>query len=99
MLKAPQKQYHVYRDPLAEVHDPETGEIVAKPHVQKDWLRTGQRVRMCRLMADKYLDRLLFGQGEGTDLRRAIVNGALRNFEEEKRRAERQALNLVSTYR
>jgi hypothetical protein len=50
-------------------------------------------------MADKYLDQLLFGQGQGTNLRRAIVKEALRSFEEEKRQAERRRLTPVSAYR
>jgi hypothetical protein len=54
---------------------------------------------MCRVMADKCLDRLLFGKGEGTNLRQVIVREALCNFEEEKRRAERRGLGLISPYR
>jgi hypothetical protein len=87
MLKAPQKQYRICRYNRKPIVDPSTGEIVAKPYINKDWLRTGQRVRMCRTMADRYLDRLLFGQGEGTELCRAIRDEALRPFHAFERRA------------
>lgn len=88
MLKIPQKQYHVYRTPAESVVDPATGEIVAKPHIQKRPLRTGQRIRMCRVMTNRFLDRLLFGQGDGTKLRRLIVTEARRHFDTEHRHAE-----------
>jgi hypothetical protein len=79
-LKAPQKRYRVFR-PRGFLVSRTTGEISQKPaRIQKDWLRTGQRVRMCRIMADRYLDRLLFGQGEGTKLCRDIREDALASF-------------------
>jgi hypothetical protein len=81
MLKAPMKQYTVSCE-FREDHDPTTGEVSFEYRLrtQGEWLRTGQRVRMCRVMADKHLDQLLFGQEQGTDLRRAIVEEALRPF-------------------
>ncbi|MCJ2019043.1 hypothetical protein MKK84_16595, partial [Methylobacterium sp. E-065] len=48
--------------------------------IKKDWLRTGQRVRLLDVMAGRTLDRLLFGNREGTDLAGAIRDEALTPF-------------------
>jgi hypothetical protein len=86
MLKAPQKRYRVYfKD--EEVLNEMTGEITrGKGKITKDWLRTGERVRMCRVMAGRLLDDLLFGQGAGTQLRGEIVEEALAAFRAQERR-------------
>ena len=97
MLKSPQKQYRVLRDPRKPVVDLATGEIVAKPNVMKNWLQTGQRVLMCRVLAGRYVDELLFGQGGGTMLRRAIVAEALRQFEADKRTVDRRSVRRLPT--
>lgn len=92
MLKAPQKQTRISRRQWDMVHDPATGEFVHKPEFNKDWLRTGQRIRMCRIMSDKYIDKLFFGQADGTILRRSIVEEALKNFNRQKAQAEIEKL-------
>ncbi len=68
---------------------PATGVFVPKPHINKDLLRTAQGSRMCRVMADRHLDWLLFGLGEGMDLCRAICDEAFRPFRGYERQAYR----------
>ncbi|MCJ2020133.1 hypothetical protein MKK84_22330, partial [Methylobacterium sp. E-065] len=64
-LKAPQKVYRtaylrtVSRDQVL------TGFDTRAWRIKKDWLRTGQRVRLLDVMAGRTLDRLLFGNREG----------------------------------
>ncbi|MDF2602468.1 MAG: hypothetical protein K0Q54_5291 [Methylobacterium brachiatum] len=48
--------------------------------IKKDWLRTGQRVRLLDVMAGRTLDQLLFGNREGTVLANAIRHEALKPF-------------------
>ena len=48
--------------------------------IKKDWLRTGDRVRLLDIMAGRTLDKLLFGNREGTALAWAIRNEALKPF-------------------
>lgn len=79
-LKAPQKLYRVeyWRDPGNETADPLTSP--GSWRTNKDWLRTGSRVRLLDVLADRTLDQLLFGNYEGTDLVRAIRREALLSF-------------------
>ena len=93
MLKAPQKLYRVeyFKRPWKS---PITGE--RKPpgwHTQKDWLQTGDRVRLLDIIGERTLDKLLFGNREGTELVNAIRSEALAPFhawEEERRRLHRR---------
>lgn len=88
-LKAPQKAYHRNLFPRLWL-SPTTGEIrQAGYHTQKDWLRTGDRVRLMDVMAGRTLDRLLFGCGTGTELVRAIRQEALQPFREWEQRQHR----------
>lgn len=79
-LKAPQKLYRVeyYKKPWTH---PVTREVKQPGwHTQKDWLRTGQRIRMLDVIGDRLLSDLLFGNREGTALARAISDEALGPF-------------------
>jgi hypothetical protein len=79
-LKAPQKVYRVEMFSRPWTH-PVTG--VTRPpglHTQKDWLQTGDRVRLLDIMAERNLDQLLFGNGDGTALARAIRREALTTY-------------------
>ncbi|WP_156394170.1 hypothetical protein [Methylobacterium sp. Leaf94] len=79
-LKAPQKLYRVeyFKRPW---RNPSTGEVKQPGwHTQKDWLRTGQRIRLLDIIGERLLNNLLFGNREGTDLAHAICNEALGPF-------------------
>jgi hypothetical protein len=65
MLKAPMKEYRIARKRPGI--DWETGEIFPTNGFRQ-WkrdLRSGDRVRMCKVMADQYLHHLYFGMGAG----------------------------------
>lgn len=80
MLKAPQKLYR-FAEFEQDWTNPVTGEVKrAGLHLQKEWLKTGQRVRLMDLMSDRFLDRLIFGNAEGTELVREIRKAALTPF-------------------
>jgi hypothetical protein len=79
-LKAPQK---VYRTALLRTVSRDqglTGFDTRVWRIKKDWLRTGQRVRLLDVMAGRTLDQLLFGNREGTVLANAIRDEALKPF-------------------
>src|SRR3954466_11217962 len=83
MMKAPMKRAKVWPD-VCQVVDPDTGEVT-KVHTgryehKKEDLRPGERVRMCRIMADRYLDQLAFAAGEGVQVLKAIRDEALRPY-------------------
>ncbi len=79
-LKAPQKFYRVEYFNKPWTH-PVTREVKQPGwHTQKDWLRTGQRIRMLDVIGKRLLNDLLFGNREGTALARAICNEALGPF-------------------
>ena len=74
-LKAPQK---ARRSEFRGESIDDDGEI--KPagyHSNKDWMRTGDRVRMLDIIGDRFLEQLLFGQAAGTALARTIRQEAL----------------------
>ncbi|MCW6508457.1 hypothetical protein [Lichenifustis flavocetrariae] len=76
ILKAPQKAMREVF--LPEGFNSQTGEIrSAELRLKKDWLRTGDRVRMLDIMGERTLDHLLFGNDEGTVLARQIRSEAL----------------------
>jgi hypothetical protein len=79
-LKAPQKLYRVeyFRRPWTH---PETGQV-RQPgwHTQKDWLQTGNRIRLMDIIGERTLDNLLFGNATGTTLVRAIREEAREPF-------------------
>jgi len=80
MLKAPQKLYRVeyFKEPWT---NPRTGEFYPPGwHVNKDWLRTGDRIRLLDVMGGRTLDALLFGLHTGTTLVGAIRAEALAPF-------------------
>ena len=68
MLKAPMSEYRVYAK-RATRFDRETGEITTPTtgrfKQKKQALRPGDMVRMCNVLADKHLHRLLFAGGRG----------------------------------
>lgn len=79
ILKAPQKFSRVghFSRRRASSHAKKT-----KPpgmHIQKDWLRTGQRIRMLDIIGERRLDQLLFGNNAGTALARTIRMEARRS--------------------
>ncbi|MGU3539686.1 hypothetical protein [Methylobacterium sp. A54F] len=86
MLKAPQKIYRVgyFSKPWK---DRETGKT-RQPglHVNKDWLQTGDRIRLLDVMGHRTLDHLMFGSREGTTLVNAIRAEALAPFRSWKAR-------------
>ena len=85
MLKAPQKMTRV--EYLGEWVSPITGEVrPAGLHAQKDWLQTGHRLRCADIMGPRTLDKLLFGNGEGTSVVRAIRAESLAPFRAWERR-------------
>lgn len=71
-LKAPQKLSRVNEN-KEPWENPATGEIIPPGlHTQKDWLRTGDRIRCADIMGLRRLPELLFGGLDGTHLVRAI---------------------------
>lgn len=76
-LKGPQKATRYVSRPH-EWTSPTTGEVWP-PGLwrNKDWLRTGDRVRLLDLLGDRTLDRLFFGNAGGTAIVRAIRAEAL----------------------
>ncbi len=79
-LKAPQKVYRTAFLRTVSRDQPLTGFDTRAWRIKKDWLRTGQRVRLLDVMAGRTLDELLFGNREGTALARAIQDEALKPF-------------------
>lgn len=92
MLKTPHKQYTPYRLRKAvEQVDHDTGEIISvRQYSQpKRPLRTGELVKMIKVQRDKYLDELIFGNGDGDELKATIVEKARQRLDrEEFRRGE-----------
>jgi hypothetical protein len=80
-LKAPQKEYMVYPK-RKRAFNPSTGKIITRKtgrYCQKKRdIRPGNRVVLCRALADRHLDRLAFAGGEGRGLLLAIRDSALR---------------------
>jgi hypothetical protein len=95
MLKAPQSEYRVYAKRAMRI-DRETGEITTPTtgrfKQKKQPLRPGDMVRMCNVLADKHLHRLMFAGGAGVPLLHAIRAEALMPLRrEEAREASRRA--------
>ncbi|WP_424363148.1 hypothetical protein [Methylocystis parvus] len=61
ICKAPLKEYRLIR---RESVNQETGEVIQRFDQKKRDMRTGDRVRMCKVMSDHYLNNLLFGTGK-----------------------------------
>jgi hypothetical protein len=79
-LKGQMKEYRVYSKPGDSI-DLTTGEIISGRYCQtKRLLRTGDRARLCDVFRDRLLDKMLFGNGEGTELVRSIRREALQPF-------------------
>lgn len=96
ILKAPQKSSRVtyFSRPWKSRT---TGEI--KPpglYIQKDWLRTGQRIRMIDIIGQRRLDQLLFGNNTGTVLARSIRLKALRSVQSNQQRPDCGAFSEAS---
>ena len=83
--KGQTKTYRLTRQP--DHIDLETGEITERYRQQKDWIRTGNHVRMIKALHGRYLPDLVFGNVEGTQLARAVRYTAMKPF---CRWAERQ---------
>ncbi|QGY00611.1 hypothetical protein MMSR116_00835 [Methylobacterium mesophilicum SR1.6/6] len=79
-LKAPQKVYRTAFLRTVSRDQALTGFDTRAWRIKKDWLRTGQRVRLLDIMVGRTLDGLLFGNREGTTLARAIRDEALKPF-------------------
>ena len=77
--KAQVKTYRVLRQPGEDI-DTGTGVITPKNWQTKDWMRTGNHVRMVRVMAGRRLEDLVFGNAAGTQVARAIRYEAMRPF-------------------
>jgi hypothetical protein len=103
MLKAPQSEYRVYPKRATRI-DRETGEITTPTtgrfKQKKQALRSGDMVRMCNVMADKHLHRLMFAGGGGAPLLNAVRAEALEPLRrEEAREASRRAATGSSPHR
>jgi hypothetical protein len=68
--KGPVKSYRVVKRP--DRIDNETGEITERFRQTKDWIRSGNHVRMIKALRGRYLRDLIFGNAEGTQLARAV---------------------------
>jgi hypothetical protein len=79
-LKGPQKVYRTAFLRAVSRESELTGFDTRAWRIKKDWLRTGDRVRLLDVMAGRTLDGLLFGNREGTALARAIRDEALKPF-------------------
>jgi len=78
ILKAPIKDHRVWPENQT---DPDTGEITTVGYSHKKCLlRTGDRVKMCRVMADRRLDLLAFAGGIGAQVLASIRDEALRPY-------------------
>jgi hypothetical protein len=102
MLKAPMSEYRVYAR-RATRFDRETGEITTPTtgrfRQKKQALRPGDMVRMCNVLADKHLDRLLFAGGAGAPLLAEIRAEGLEPLRrEEAREAARRAARTHSRH-
>jgi hypothetical protein len=83
ILKMPLNQYQPY--PVKQERlNRDTGELIktatGRFKQKKPPLRTGQLVRMVRVMQNQFLDALLFANGEGVATRERIVERALRRY-------------------
>ncbi|MCJ2051649.1 hypothetical protein [Methylobacterium sp. J-070] len=85
-LKAPQKVYRTAYLRTVSREQALTDFDTRAWRIKKDWLRTGDRVRLLDIMAGRTLDRLLFGNREGTALARAIRDEALKPFRASEKR-------------
>ncbi|CAM5775562.1 hypothetical protein LMIY3S_05086 [Labrys miyagiensis] len=88
MLKGQRKEYRIIRK-KGDVIDPETGEITEEYTGEFDQrtqnLRPGDRVRMCRVLARKCIDQMLFAGGaEGREVLKDFRQVILREFEQVK---------------
>ncbi|MCU1329849.1 MAG: hypothetical protein JWN34_5219 [Bryobacterales bacterium] len=95
MLKTPYKQYTPYRlREAGERVDHDTGEIISvRQYSQpKRPLRTGELVKMIKVQRDKYLDELIFGNGDEYQLVTFIVEEARRQLDQEELRQTEQRL-------
>ena len=88
MLKAPQSEHRVYPKRTEKI-DPETGEITTPTtgrfKQRKRPLRPCDMVRMCNVLADKCLDRLLFAGGDGAKVVGDIRTEALKPLRDYER--------------
>ena len=78
ILKAPQKEYFI--NPIIKRFRRRNGEIVEVDRNQKRPLRWGNRARMCNVLENRLLDKMMFGNGVGTELVNAIREEALQPF-------------------
>jgi hypothetical protein len=85
-LKAPQKVYRTAYLRTVSREQGLTGFDTRAWRIKKDWLRTGQRIRLLDVMAGRTLDDLMFGNREGTDLANAIRDEALKPYQAWERR-------------
>ncbi|WP_267422490.1 hypothetical protein [Methylobacterium sp. GC_Met_2] len=86
ILKAPQKVSRVGHFSRRRASSYAKKTKPSAMHIQKDWLRTGQRIRMLDIMGERRLDQLLFGNSAGTALARIIRAQASRCAGSEQRR-------------
>ena len=70
-LKVPLFEYSVKSGERENI-DPETGEITFHTKISANPLRPGDQLRMSALLSNMYLDDLIFGQHEGTEIVREI---------------------------
>lgn len=71
--KAPMKEYRISHKRPNMDWSPGDDELGLGVQQWKRDLRTGDRVRMCKVFADIYLDDLLFGTGEGREICDAVL--------------------------
>jgi hypothetical protein len=85
-LKTPQKQYATWAATKDKI-DPDTGEflLVTKDNQRSAMLRPGQRVKMCNVLRDQYLDRLLVSGGAGDRIRKTVREKLLKQFDQMKK--------------
>lgn len=94
-LKGQMKEYRVYSTEGESV-DLTTGEIIPANYCQtKRLLRTGDRARLCEVFKDLVLDKLIFGNGEGTEMVKAIRKEALQPFRAWEARHARERLRYL----
>ncbi|MDF2599454.1 MAG: hypothetical protein K0Q54_2277 [Methylobacterium brachiatum] len=79
-MQGPQKVYRTAFLRTVSRNQGLTGFDTRAWRIKKDWLRTGQRVRLLDVMAGRTLDQLLFGNREGTVLANALRDEALKPF-------------------
>jgi hypothetical protein len=89
MLKSPQSEHRVWPIKAKDI-DPDTDEVFER-HTgrfkqKKRALRPGDLIKMCKVLADKYLDRLAFAGGAGVPALDAIRAEALKPLRQHEAR-------------